>query len=311
MSAHSGDIVMTDTHIVAEPAYVADPVDTALFNEISWGAVFAGVFMALAVQFLINLLGIGIGAAVLDPLTNDNPEASTFSIGSGIWFVFSGIIASFVGGYVASRLSGRPSKSTGSYHGLTTWAVTTIVVLYMLTTSVGALVGGAFSGLGSVIGTVGQTAATAATTVAPAIANATDSDPLAGIEQQIRSASGSDPQALRDAAVAAVRAAVTGDQATANDAKARAADAIAKAQGIPVEQARQQVDQYAKTYQDSMAAAKQQALEAADAATTAVSMGALLGFAALLLGAVAAWFGGAAGTKAVPVTEVGVNPRVV
>lgn len=301
---------MTDHHIVSD-TYVADPIDAALYNKISWGAVFAGVSLVLAVQFLINLLGVGIGAAVIDPLTNDNPEASTFSIAGGIWFVLSGIVASFVGGYLASRLSGRPSRSTGSYHGLTTWAVTTIVVLYMLTTSVGTLVGGAFSGLGSVIGTVGQTAATAATTAAPAIANATDNDPLSGIEQQIRTSTGSDPQALRDAAAAAVRAAVTGDEATAEAAKTRAAEALARAQSIPVDQARQQVDQYAKTYQGSMAAAKQQALEAADAAASAVSMGALLAFAALLLGAIAAWFGGAAGTKAVPVTEIGATRRTI
>lgn len=301
---------MTDTHIVAQEGYAADPVDTALFNQISWGAVFAGVFLALAVQFLLNLLGVGIGAAVLDPLGSDNPDAGTFSIGGGIWFVVSGLIASFAGGYVASRLSGRPSRSTGSYHGLTAWAVATIVVLYMLTTSVGTLVGGAFSGLGSVIGSVGQTAATAATTAAPAIANAVD-NPMTSIEQQIRSTSGSDPQALRDAAVSAVRAAVTGDQATAEDAKARAADALAKAQAIPVEQARQQVEQYAKSYQDSVAAAKQQALEAADVTAKAVSTGALVGFAALLLGAIAAWFGGAAGTKGIPVSEVRTVRRTV
>ena len=294
---------MTDTHLATDTAYVADPVDTTLYNQISWGAVFAGVFLALAVQFLINLLGVGIGAAVLDPLTSDNPDASTFSIGGGMWFVVSGIIASFIGGYVASRLSGRPSRSTGSYHGLTMWAVTTIVVLYMLTTSVGALVGGAFSGLSSVVGAVGNTAATAATAAAPAVASAVD-DPMTNIEQQVRNTSGSDPQALGDAAVAAVRAAITGDQATANDAKARAADALAKAQNIPVDQARQQVDQYAKSYQDSVATAKKQALEAADAAASAVSTGALLGFAALVLGAIAAWFGGAAGTKAIPITQV-------
>lgn len=301
---------MTDVNNVSETAYIADPIDTALYNKISWGAVFAGVFLALAVQFLINLLGVGIGAAVLDPMTNDNPDSSTFSIGGGLWFVLSGILASFAGGYVASRLSGRPSKSTGSYHGLTMWAVTTVVVLYMLTTSIGALVGGAFSGLGSVIGAVGNTAATAATAAAPAVANAVD-DPMTNIEQQVRTTSGSDPQALRDAAVSAVRAALTGDQATANDAMARAADALAKAQSIPVEQARQQVEQYAKSYQDSVAAAKQQALQAADAAASAVSMGALLGFAALVLGAVAAWFGGAAGTKAIPVSEFATTRRVL
>jgi len=49
---------------------------TAAYNKVSWGAIFAGVAIALAVQFLLNLLGVGIGAAVLDPATSDNqPQA--------------------------------------------------------------------------------------------------------------------------------------------------------------------------------------------------------------------------------------------
>ncbi|MGF6177698.1 PhnA-like protein [Ensifer sp. 4252] len=285
---------MTDPFSI-HPGAIGDPSATTLFNKISWGSIFAGVAIALAVQFLLNLLGVGIGAAVLDPATSDNPEATTFSIMGGIWFVVAGIIASFVGGYIASRLSGRPSNSTGGYHGLTTWAVTTLVVLYLLTTSVGALVGGAFSGLSSVVGGVGQTAATAATAAVPALANS--ANPMAGIEQQIRGSTGNDPKALQDAAVAAVQAVVTGDEATAEDARVRAADAVAKAQGIPADQARTQVDQYEKAYRENVAAAKQQALEAAEATATAISAGAILGFLALVLGAVAAWFGGVSGTK--------------
>lgn len=268
---------------------------TAAINKVSWGAVFAGVAIALAVQFLLNLLGVGIGAAVLDPATSDNPAASTFSIGGGIWFVVAGIVASFLGGYVASRLSGRPSTSTGGYHGLTTWAVTTLVVLYLLTTSVGALIGGAFNGLTSIVSGVGETAATAVTAAAPALADSTN--PMAGIEQQIRSTTSNDPQALQSAAVASVQALVTGDEATAEDARNRAAEAVARAQSIPVGQARTQVEEYEKAYRENVEAAKQQAIEAAQAATAAVSAGAILGFIALALGAIAAWFGGSYGTK--------------
>ncbi|MGJ7038889.1 MULTISPECIES: PhnA-like protein [Shinella] len=267
----------------------------AAINKVSWGAILAGVAIALATQFLLNLLGVGIGAAVLDPATSDNPAASTFSIGGGIWFVVAGIIASFLGGYVASRLSGRPSNSTGGYHGLTTWAVTTLVVLYLLTTSVGALIGGTFNGLTSIVSGVGQTAATAVTAAAPALADS--ANPMAGIEQQIRSTTGNDPQALQSAAVASVQALVTGDEATAEDARNRAAEAVARAQSIPVDQARTQVEQYEKTYRENVEAAKQQAIEAAQAATAAVSAGAILGFIALALGAIAAWFGGSFGTK--------------
>ncbi|WEZ85527.1 PhnA-like protein (plasmid) [Rhizobium sp. 32-5/1] len=285
--------VPISTNLNYNTAY-GDPAATAAFNKVAWGAIFAGVAVALAVQFLLNLLGVGIGAAVLDPATSDNPDASTFSIASGIWFAIAGVISAFVGGYIASRVSGRPSNSTGGFHGLTSWAVTTLVVLYLLTTSVGAPIGGAFSGLTSVIGGVSQTA-TAVSAAVPAVANTTN--PMAGIEQQIRSTTGSDPQALQNAAVAAVQAVVTGDEAKAEDARARAADAVAKAQNIPVDQARAQVEGYEKTYRENMAAAKQQAVDAAQAATAAVSAGAILGFIALVLGAIASWLGGVTGTK--------------
>ncbi len=288
-------------------AYAADSADvhfsaTAALNKISWGAIFAGVALALTAQFLLNLLGVGIGAAVLNPATADNPTATSFSIISALWFVVAGVVASFIGAYTASRLSGRPSESTGGFQGVTSWAVTTLVVLYLLTTSVGALVGGAFSGLSSVIGGVGQTAATAAA-AAPLLANA--ADPMSTIENQIRDSSGSstDPQSLQTTAVSAMRAVTTGDQSKVADAKTRAADALAKAQNIPVDQARAKVDEYEASYRDTAETAKQQALNAAQTAATVVSRGALLGFLALVLGCIAAWFGGVAGTKLVAVVK--------
>ncbi|MBY3557001.1 PhnA-like protein [Rhizobium laguerreae] len=272
-----------------------NPYLNAAFNKVSWGAVFAGVAVALVVQLLLNLLGAGIGAAAIDPASDDNPSATTLSLSTAIWFVVSGVIASFIGGYVSSRLSGRPVRSTGALHGVTSWAVTTLVVVYLLTSSIGVLVGGVFTGLGGILSSAGSTVATAATTAAPALATATD--PMAGIEQNIRDLSGgNDPAALRDAAVASMRAALTGDQAKAEEARNRAADALAKAQNIPVEQAKQQVTQYEQQYKEAVAQAKQQATDAAQAAATAFSAGAILAFIALAVGAIAAWIGGAVGT---------------
>ncbi|KKZ83555.1 hypothetical protein RPHASCH2410_PD01315 (plasmid) [Rhizobium phaseoli Ch24-10] len=66
---------------------------------------------------------------MIDPGTSDNPSATTLSVSTALWFVVSGLIASFIGGYVASRLSGRRVRSTGALHGVTSWAVTTLVVV--------------------------------------------------------------------------------------------------------------------------------------------------------------------------------------
>ena len=102
------------------------------------------------------MLGVGIGIATLDPGTGDNPAVSTFSIATGIWYVLSGIIAAFAGGYIAARMSGKTVATTGALHGLTTWAFTTLLVLYLLSTAVGGIVGGAFSGVAGALGGLGR-----------------------------------------------------------------------------------------------------------------------------------------------------------
>jgi hypothetical protein len=199
----------------------AEDVRTVVINRISWGAVLAGVVVALVVQLLLNMLGVGIGAATLDPVTGDNPSASSLSLGAAIWFAVAGILAALAGGYAAGRLAGAPRESTAAWHGLTTWAVSTLVILYLLTTAVGGIIGGAYRGMASVIGGTGSVTGTAAQTAAQAaVPNLSRmSDPFSSIEQSVRSATGgNDPGALTDAAVAAVRAAVTGDAQKADEA---------------------------------------------------------------------------------------------
>jgi hypothetical protein len=98
------------------PVTPAEDARTIMLNRISWGAVLAGVVVMLVTQLILNLLGIGIGAATLDPAAGaaENPSASSFSIGAGIWFVLAGVLASLAGGYAAGRLAGKPKESTAS-----------------------------------------------------------------------------------------------------------------------------------------------------------------------------------------------------
>jgi glycosyltransferase involved in cell wall biosynthesis len=117
--------------------------------------------------------------------------------------------------------------------------------------------------------------------------------PRSSIEQSLRSAvPGNDPAELRDAAIAAMRAAVTGDQQQTSEARDRAAEVISRAQNMSIEDARKKVQQYEQQYRQAVDQAKQQATQAADTAAKAVSGAALLGFITLLLGAIAGWFGG-------------------
>jgi hypothetical protein len=271
---------------------------TILINRISWGAVLAGVVIALVTQLILNLLGLGIGASTFDPAAGTGPSAATFSVGAGLWWIISGILAALAGGYAAGRLAGQPKEASGGWHGLTAWALATLIIFALLTTTAGAIAGGALRFLGGLAGgaaqTLGTTAQTAVQAVAPGITQA--ADPIAGIERAVRDASGgNDPAALRDAAVSAVRAAMTADPGQAQDARDRAAQALAKAQGVPVDEARAQIGRYEQQYRQAVDQAKQQAAAAAQTATTAVSRGALFGSVALLLGAIASWLGGRMG----------------
>jgi hypothetical protein len=277
------------------PALPTEDVRTTMLSKVSWGAVLAGVVLALATQILLNMLGIGIGAATLDPAVDDNPSAMSFSIGAGLWFGLSTILAALAGGYAAGRLAGIARESTAGWHGLTAWALTTLVIFYLLGSTVGGILGGTYRGmtnaLGSVVSAVGSTAGTAAQ-----IAVTRMIDPFSSIEESIRSGiSGNDPATLRDATIAAVRAAITGDQQHAAEARERAAQVIARAQNISMADARTQVQRYEQQYRQTVDRAKQQATEAADTAAKAVSRAALFGFISLLLGAIAGWIGGRVG----------------
>lgn len=276
------------------PALPSEDARTVLLNQISWGAVLAGVAVALVLNILLNLLGVGMGAATLNPVSGDNPTAASFSIGAAAWWTVAGLLSSLAGGYVAGRLAGKPVESTAGWHGLISWAMTTIVIFYLLTTAVGSIVGGAYAGLSSAVGGLGRGAATVAQSAVPALSQATD--PFASIERSVRDATGgNDPAALRDTAVSAMRAAMTGDAAQQQEARERAAQALARAQNVSIEEARTRVAQYEAQYRQTVEEAKRQASQAAEITAKAVSRGSLLAVIALALGAMAAWFGGRRG----------------
>lgn len=156
----SGATAYTDTSTVLATPYQR----AAAVKRISWAAVFAGVIIVLVIQLMLSVLGIGIGASTIDPLTDQNLGAG-ISTGAGIWFVITSLIALFAGGWVAGRLAGMPRHTDSLLHGVLTWGLATLLLFYFLTSTVGALIGGTFRVLGSGL-------STAATANAPAVAGA-------------------------------------------------------------------------------------------------------------------------------------------
>jgi hypothetical protein len=114
-----------------------------LFPAIRWGAVLAGVAVGVSVQLALSLLGIATGLS-----TTEVADGQGMGIVALLWAGFSMLVAAFVGGYVAARMSGLKRKADGVLHGAVAWAVTTILFAALATSVGGSLVSGVFGGMG-------------------------------------------------------------------------------------------------------------------------------------------------------------------
>jgi hypothetical protein len=120
-------------------------------NHVSWGAILAGFVAALSIVFLLNLLGVGIGFASINPLEESQPLEG-LGVGTIIWWVLSNLIALFVGGMLAGRLAGLPDKIDGAIHGALSWGLYTLLSIYLLTSAVGNVFSGIASTAGNIFG---------------------------------------------------------------------------------------------------------------------------------------------------------------
>lgn len=134
------------------------PYDVTPLKRVSWGAIFGGTFIALAIMVLLGSLGIAIGATTIDPHTGETPSARAFGIGAGLWWIGTSVLALFGGGWAAGRLAGPRRLLESTLHGVVTWSFTTTIVVALMTTAVGSMVSGAMRVLGAASSLVVQAA---------------------------------------------------------------------------------------------------------------------------------------------------------
>lgn len=97
---------------------------------LSWGAILAGLFVLMATSWLLYLLGIALGVSIADA-TDGDAIGMGFGIGAIIWLLLSSLIAYFLGSLLAARMSGKIDSTAGMFHGLTLWGLaTTLMVVF-------------------------------------------------------------------------------------------------------------------------------------------------------------------------------------
>lgn len=131
--------------------------------RLSWGAIFAGLVVAMVVQILLALLGLAIGFGTID--FQGGTGLGGIGVGAGIWAVVTALISLFVGGMAAGHLAGVLTRFDGVMHGVLVWGLSTIVALWTLSAGVSTILGGMFGVAGqtlsAAVGGVGQIGAAA------------------------------------------------------------------------------------------------------------------------------------------------------
>jgi len=153
-------------HPVAPTKAVVPPEE---MRRISWGAVIAGVVIALIVQVMMNMLGLAVGAGAVDPATPAPNVGPALGTGLVIWLSASTLLGIFAGAFVSAHLAGNPNTTDGMIHGLLTWAVGTGIAFLMLSSTAGSVFNGIASTLGQGMSLIGASVAEVSPEVADAL----------------------------------------------------------------------------------------------------------------------------------------------
>lgn len=131
-------------------------------SRMHWPAIVAGAFIALALQVVLGLFGLALGAA------SQATDSGVVAVLGGLWGLLVPFVATFVGAMAAVALARVEHRPSAMLHGVLVWCVGTVAgtVLLAGTTAGAALTGGLIQGGGleplSMEALAGQTAASLA-----------------------------------------------------------------------------------------------------------------------------------------------------
>lgn len=149
-------------HHPDQPVGVEDVVGVR--SRVSWPAILAGSVSALALSFLLTLLGGAIGLSV-----RDTADGRAIGVGAAAYAIVVTALSLFVGGFVASQLTSGENKKEATLYGLFVWAAVFAMLLFLVA-------GGVKAGFGALVGV-----ATAGSAVADTTARNTSQEDVEGM----------------------------------------------------------------------------------------------------------------------------------
>jgi hypothetical protein len=269
----------------------------------SWGAIFAGAVVAVALSLILLTLGAGLGFASVSPWSDHGLSASAFTVASTIWLIVTQWLSAAAGGYIAGRLRHRWLAThthevffRDTAHGLVTWAVATLFATAVVAGSATSVLGGAVHAVGRTAAAGGEPAATMGRSELRGERNSIGPDSIGapsfvydldklfrGNASSNSTGNGQDHSAADDARVQVMHIGTTiaMSGAVSDEDRQYLAYLVATKAGISTDEAKQRVNTFIQSVKDASEQAKAVVDEARKSAATAALYTAL----ALLIGA--------------------------
>ncbi len=123
------------------------------WQRVRWGAVFAGLIIAIATQMLLMVFGLAVGFTAFDP--REGAPGAGVGWGAAVWAIVSLLVSLFIGAWLAGRLSGVARVADGALNGILVWALSLLLMVFMVGSGVSSLISGVFAVAGGVARTAG------------------------------------------------------------------------------------------------------------------------------------------------------------
>lgn len=179
-----------------------------------WNAVWVGGLSALAAVIVFGLIGVALGAHLIDPEYRV-VDLKTVGIGTLAFSIFSAFLAFVIGGWVAGKIGGILRSEPAMLHGAIVWLVTVPLLTLLATLGASQYMGAWHGGLaGSTVGSSGDSLPFAAPT-AP-VAGATEEELVqyreaqAAYQAKVEQWRADTPKVVRNTALGTVTALLLG-----------------------------------------------------------------------------------------------------
>lgn len=141
--AGRGQTAVTDApgHEYGEPSgaardYVQIREVAATRDRVRWGPIVAGLLTAISSFLLLSLLAATVGLQVVTQQGGADPGAAGAIVAAVI-----GLLAFFIGGYVAAWTAAVPNRRDGALNGFLVWALAILVILVLAGVGLGQVFG--------------------------------------------------------------------------------------------------------------------------------------------------------------------------